>query len=146
MLAADPVGQHWANGVGAFIQSPCFATPVLGCGALWPPRCTAPTTTAAPHEEMRGSYGPLVGRSDPPSGPSGRKHADEEEAKPVMSAMQQPTEVAELDVRGFQCPFVLARAVHALADSPDGDLEVLSDHPTSVRTTVPAFCSKHGYT
>ena len=49
-----------------------------------------------------------------------------------------------LDLRGVVCPAVLARIAEALADQPEPDLEVLSDHATSVNVTVPAYCASHG--
>ena len=50
-----------------------------------------------------------------------------------------------LDLRGVQCPFVLARIVEALEETPEGGLEVECDDDRSVHQTVPAFCRARGY-
>ena len=49
-----------------------------------------------------------------------------------------------LDLRGLVCPHVLSKIVEALEAHPESDLEFLTDHPTSLNVTVPAYCASRG--
>ena len=50
-----------------------------------------------------------------------------------------------LNLRGVQCPFVLAEIATALEEAAGDGLEVECDDDVSVRRTVPAFCQARGY-
>lgn len=62
-----------------------------------------------------------------------------------MEELTAATDTVELDLRGIVCPFVLAEIIRALDDHEDAALQVLCDHPHSLRVTVPTFCQTHGY-
>jgi TusA-related sulfurtransferase len=53
--------------------------------------------------------------------------------------------MTRLNLRGVQCPFVLAEIIQALAENPRDGVEVECDDARSVHQTVPAFCRVSGY-